>query len=83
MVPTAVRGSCMTVTGMSIGVRLLIASSLARHIAPLPFALSASTYWPFIQTMFSLGACFFSMPAPAYSSIWESLGWKIWTGAVR
>jgi hypothetical protein len=41
--PTAVRGSCMTVTGMSEEVTALIASSPAVHMAPLPFGLSAST----------------------------------------
>jgi hypothetical protein len=41
--PTAVRGSCMTVTGISIGVNDLIASSFDVHIAPLPLGWSAST----------------------------------------
>jgi hypothetical protein len=41
--PTAVRGSCMTVTGIRFGVSEAMARSSESHIAPLRFGRSAST----------------------------------------
>ena len=83
--PTAVLGSCMTVTGIRFGVSDAISRSPTVHIWPFRFGLSASTYWPLSQRMFSFGAILRTSDANATSSsMWSrSAAESGATGATR